>query len=470
MKKMYLTLALMLMGALSLTAQVNVTFQVDMNTQMNVDTVSFAGNFQAAAGGVMDWNPGEFLLTDGDNDGVYDTTITLPAGTYQYKFLNGPAWGTDESVPGACANSGNREFTVSTNDTTLGVVCFGTCTDCPLAPPDTVNVILEVDMSNVPVSTDTAYVAGNFQGAAVGEGWNDWTPDVSYMLDSDNDSVYTISFRLPEGTYAYKFLNAAGWGNDEGIPAACNVGGNREMVISSDTVIRYCYGTCDAVCVPPLPPINVTFRVDMSTEFPSADGIFIAGTFQTPNWVKNTDKMTQDPVNTDIYSYTVSLVPGEYAYKYFNGDYLNSSDPNNSDIYAEDADFLMAGCGVDNGIGGSNRLLDIQGMLADTVLPVYQWNSCMTTNVSIEQDLNSVRGFSIEPNPFEGFTMVRFSNPQGAAYQVEVMNMAGQVVKRINSIRDNEFRLDATDLTSGMYLISLKNSAGERFTAKAVVR
>lgn len=464
-------MVVMLISALSLTAQVNVTLRVDMNAEANVaDTVSVAGSFQAAAGFPTDWTPGDAIMTDGDMDGVYEITFNLPSGSYEYKFVNAANWNGGENVPGACAQNNNRAMNIGANDTTFDVVCFGQCGPCPLAPPDTFSVILEVDMSNVAVATDTAYVAGSFQGSAVGQGWSDWTPDVSFMTDADDDSVYTIAFRLPEGTYGYKFLTAKGWGNDEGIPSACEVSGNRELALSSDTVIRRCFATCDEVCVPPLPPVSVTFQVDMSDEIPSADGVFIAGTIQDPNWQKNIDKMTVSPTNPDIQQFTVMLVPGEYAYKYFNGDYANSADPMNTDIYAEDADFVMMGCGVDNGIGGSNRLLDIKGLLQDTILPPYKYNTCDQVLVGIEDDLNGTRAFTISPNPFSGFTTVNFSNPNGLAYNVEVMNMNGQVVKRISDLRNDNFRLEAADLAKGMYLISLSNNAGERFTAKAIVK
>lgn len=461
MKKIYLAFAVLLFGALSMSAQVNVTMRVDMSTQMNVDTVSVAGSFQAAAGFPNDWTPGDTELADPDMDGVYEVTVSIPSGSYEYKFLNGTAWGTDEGVPGACAVNGNRGMTIGANDTTLDIVCFGQCGPCPVSQ-DTFTVILEVDMSNVAVPSDTASVAGDFQASVVGESWSNWTPGQISMLDADNDSVYTVSFRLLEGTYGYKFLRGGAWGTDEGVPSACEVSGNRELVLQSDTAIRYCFGTCDEVCVPPLPAVNVTFRVSMIDEIPSANGIFVAGDFQDPAWVKDTDQMTQDVNDPDVYSFTTMIVPGEYQFKYFNG---NAGDPD-----GETADFAAGGCGIANAVGGFNRLLAIEGLMQDTVLPIFKFNTCDEVTVGIEDDLNNGRAFTISPNPFSGFTNVSFSNPEGLSYTVEVMNMGGQIVQRINELRQDNFRLEANDLPAGMYLISLTNKAGERYTAKAIVK
>jgi alpha-amylase len=98
-------------GMFAFAQPYNVTFQVDMNTQSPIaDTVTVAGNFQAAVVGQTwtDWTPGITILDDANMDGVYELTVQLPAGTYEYKYVNGTAWGADEGVPAACAVNGNR--------------------------------------------------------------------------------------------------------------------------------------------------------------------------------------------------------------------------------------------------------------------------------------------------------------------------------------------------------------------------
>ena len=76
---------------------------------MSNETVSEAGVH--IAGSFQGWDPG---ATDVPyvGYGVHEVVIQLQQGTYEYKFINGDAWGMDESV-GDCGNGGNRVITVS---------------------------------------------------------------------------------------------------------------------------------------------------------------------------------------------------------------------------------------------------------------------------------------------------------------------------------------------------------------------
>jgi hypothetical protein len=79
------------------------------------------------AGGFQGWNPGATPMTS-MGYGIYEITISLAQGTYEYKYINGNDWGMDESV-GECGNGGNRVITVSANVTTEGP-CFNSCDLC----------------------------------------------------------------------------------------------------------------------------------------------------------------------------------------------------------------------------------------------------------------------------------------------------------------------------------------------------
>jgi hypothetical protein len=61
---------------------------------------------------------------------VYEAIYFVPAGTIDYKYVNGNASSNSETVPSACASSGsNRQIPVQ-NDTVLAVHCFASCEAC----------------------------------------------------------------------------------------------------------------------------------------------------------------------------------------------------------------------------------------------------------------------------------------------------------------------------------------------------
>lgn len=108
-------------------AMTEVTFEVDMsNEEISADGVHLTGDF-------LGWNPAGLLMTD-SGDGIYSGTVTLTKNTtYQYKFVNGNAWGGDENMTDTdCGAGSNREVTLTNEDEqTVGSgVCFGTCTVC----------------------------------------------------------------------------------------------------------------------------------------------------------------------------------------------------------------------------------------------------------------------------------------------------------------------------------------------------
>ena len=115
-------------------ATVNVTFQVDMGLVAagTFTTPEVNGTWNAWCGNC---NP----MTDADGDGVWEATIPLLSGSYEYKY-SADAWTIQEmNDPTASCTNGNATYTnrvlsVGTSDMTLPVVCWGSCDAC-LYPP-----------------------------------------------------------------------------------------------------------------------------------------------------------------------------------------------------------------------------------------------------------------------------------------------------------------------------------------------
>jgi len=140
MRKIYLVLAFAIAFATTAMAQnYNVYFAVDVTALASVsaDGVSIAGNFQAAAGMPADWTPANGAMEDADGNGVWQILVSLPAGTYDFKFINGNDWGDNEGQAGTAldatcsiddgAGNINRQITIS-SDTVVGPFIYDACT------------------------------------------------------------------------------------------------------------------------------------------------------------------------------------------------------------------------------------------------------------------------------------------------------------------------------------------------------
>lgn len=316
MKKLYLMVCAVLAGA-ALQSQVNVTFSVDMNQQtVNGAGVHLAGNFQNPATGITnpsysDWTPANITLTDANSDGIYETTLQLQPAKYEFKFLNGDAWGTDESVPQACqwgVDGNTNRYMFVTGDTTL-LVCFGSCAPCGQK-----TVRFRVDMSTQSaVSPNGVHVAGNFQNP-------NWQAGASPLIDPDGNNVWEGYYNVGTAdAVEFKYINGNAWDNpNENLTdQPCGLAnGNRSEVVNTDNVVLpiYCWNACESCVLPTV----VTFKVDMSNETVSPNGVYVAGAFQ--NWSPGQAGYQCTDTNGDnIYECTVAIAPGTYQYKFVNG-------------------------------------------------------------------------------------------------------------------------------------------------------
>ena len=333
MKQFFSLVAVALLGSAA-WGQTMVTLTVDMTNEMvSADGVHVAGNFQG-------WDPGATPMTD-NMDGTWSYSFSSDtAATYQYKFINGNAWGSDESIPGACAYDGNRQIMVdgAMGDVT-STVCYNSCAACGMT-----TVRFRVDMSNEDVSPFGVHVAGSFQG---------WDPAGTELMDPDGDMVYESiqHFDAADMTEVeFKFINGNTWADpNELIDGACgNESGNRVLMLDSENILlaadatggAYCFNSCSA-CVAPL---VVTFTADMSVvSSVSPEGVHLAGSFQ--GW---------DPAGTPLmdngdgtWSVSLEVPPGTHEFKFINSNAWDGNEEN------------MEGSGCNN---GGNRIATFDDM------------------------------------------------------------------------------------------------------------
>jgi hypothetical protein len=337
---------------------VAVTFQVNMaNEEVSDEGIHIAGAFQ-------NWDPSATQLLDVDADNIYTVVLSLdPNSTYEYKFVNGTSWDGAENVNADCAVNGNRSIATLSADTVLSVVCFTSCSACPiygctdatainyneLADTDDAScsyaegcidesalnydsgaivndgsceypiyITLQVDMTQQEVAADGIHLAGSFQG---------WDPAVTEMTDDDADNIYSITLTLNlNSTYEYKFINGTSWDGAENIDADCATDGNRSLTtIATDSVYApVCFTSCSAC--EEIVMYDVTLKVGMTNTEVSADGVHVAGSFQ--GWDPSATELS-DEDGDGIYEVTLSVEAGVYDYKFING---NSWDADNESV------------------------------------------------------------------------------------------------------------------------------------------
>lgn len=228
----------------SVAQNVSVTFKVDMREQtISPNGVHIAGTFQALAGYGTDWNPASTPMTDLDGDTVYEVTVMIPPGTYEYKFVNDNSWNGGEDPPAECTvgDYHNRQVIVGNSDVNLIPVLFNSCNG---------GLIFSVDMNDQQLSPDGVHVMGTFQTSA---GYaSDWDPVALAMQDLNHDGIYNINVPVLPGQYEYLYVNGNSNADAEHPPVECAVINNEgdtvrttSIGINNDTLPVYRFSSCE---------------------------------------------------------------------------------------------------------------------------------------------------------------------------------------------------------------------------------
>ncbi len=390
MRKIYALATAMMVSAFGF-AQTNVTFRVNMNNQtVSANGVHVAGNFDNNGSSGTAWSPSAYPMTDADNDGIYEATIALNEGMYEFKFINDNDWAGGENVPLAAqvggGNSNRWAYVAGTNDT-VGAICFNEVVNCGMT-----GVVLQVNMATQTVGQFGVAAPGSYQA---------WDPGTAAMHNPDGSNIYKRIVEVATGTtMQYKFVNGDSWADVvETVPSTCGVddgngGYNREITASADTLVKaFCFGSCDECATS-----DVTFTVDMSNEA-SIDpaGVFVAGTF---NGWSDTDVLIDNGNGT--WSVTLPLQPQTHNYKFKNG-------PN----------------GWEGGFSG-DRVINVTSNdtavkycfnTLDTACPTWPDSSMVTFRVDVAAVASQV---SADPDSGGVYVMGGFTNPtwQGGALQL----------------------------------------------------
>ena len=288
---------------------------------------------------------------------------------------------------------------------------------------------------NITVAADGMYIAGAMNG---------WSGEA---MSDNGDGSWSITKSLEAATYEFKFQNGLdGW-------EELDCGGNRsvEVVLGAPIAYQGCFAQCADVCAIDPDPADVTFQVDASQIAVSSDGMFLIGSFTEPAWQLGAIAMNDDD-GDNIWTATVNIDgPAAFQYKFNNG--LTVSIDSLPDYSGEEnADFIAGGCGVNNGVGGSNRLHERSGV-AET-LDVVCFNECSDCEGSDASVYDATVAFGLFPNP--ATDRVVLTGAQGNA-DVFVLDVQGREVMSLNNAGLNgRFELNVAGLEAGAYTVVIR--------------
>lgn len=172
-----------------------ITFQVDMSLSgATFTTPEINGTFN-------NWCGGCAPMLDADGNNIWELSISLSPGTYEYKFAYDTWSGQEELTEGTpCTVSAggftNRLLTVTENDT-LPAVCWGSCAACidfvshleeneMLVYPNPANTTLHLQGMNTAIQSA---VCTNITGQAVVLPVNQGEVNIQNL----NSGIYTLS-------------------------------------------------------------------------------------------------------------------------------------------------------------------------------------------------------------------------------------------------------------------------------------
>jgi len=305
----------------------------------------------------------------------------------------------------------------------LGIFAFGQFT-----------VTFNVDMTDATdfnPATDSVFMAGTFTDHV----WAQPGSDLTLMMSpvEVGSSIYTLTTTVDSGEVQYKFFrvfNGPSWDNGEwtGDP-------NRKVyVVSADNVFNNVWANM---------PFSVTFKVDMTNADPfdpETDAVYIAGDLAN-GWAQpgTISAYVLAPENeTMVYSITLSLYPGDYAYKYFR---------------------VIDGVpSWENGewTGDPNRAVTV-----DTTMTVEGvWGTTGIFNIPNEFTYN------MYPNPASDFIYLAKT---ADVNRIDVYDVTGKMVRTAVLNGTQDFSMNVSDLNNGMYIINVTNDKGVQ-TSKFVKR
>jgi hypothetical protein len=187
----------------------------------------------------------------------------------------------------------------------------------------------------------------------------------------------------------------------------------------------------------------IRFVVDMTLETVSANGVHVAGNFQS-----------NDPATHRMYSFKNNkyeiisyMVPGNYTYKFYNGNTVSNSET------------VPAGCSS----SGDRTINQTNDIFLNSVC----YSSCSNCYPStiVETKTSDLKIF---PNPMSLSTMIQFGDHENI-HHLSVTDITGRLVFYKSSVLNSSYLLSNNGLHKGVYIIKVETKSGKKISSKLIV-
>lgn len=411
-----------------------VTFRLNMRGYSGFTTPEVNGTFN-------NWCGNCNAMSDANADGIWETTLSLAAGNYEYKF-SFDSWTGQENLSdaGTCTITNgtfsNRTLTVN-SDVVLDVVCWGLCGDC------------------------------------LNESPNSWTMNWSEEFEGS---------QLNTNTWSYELGNS-GWGNNE-LQNYTNSASNSEVSNGSLKITALNNnGNYSSARIISNNKKEIQFgKIEARIKIPIGQGIWpafwmLGANYETVNWPQcgeidimehvNNESLTNGTMhwyNGTGHSYEGSSVPMVEQDFHVYGiiwdeikvqflldsvpyyEFVYANYPNAEPIFTKPFFFLL-----NVAVGGNWPGNPDGSTVFPAVMEVDYIRSYVYDAVGIETSERTL--LTAFPNPFSEEIQLSNTIPS-AMWNYEVYSLTGQLLYA-GALATNERRIETKEWKSGMYVVHL---------------
>jgi beta-glucanase (GH16 family) len=399
-------------------------------------------------------------MTDSNADGIWETTISLNAGSYEYKF-SFDSWTGEEdlSAAGSCAITtgtfSNRTLAVQ-SDMVLNVACWGLCNDCLPENADTWSMVWSDEFDG---SALNEQVWSYNIGTGIG-GWGN--NELQYYTNNPNNiEVSNGSLKI---TARQENFNGSNYTSSR---------------IITNNLMEFKYG-----------------KIESRIKVPIGQGLWpafwmLGANFETASWPQcgeidimehiNNESVTNGTVhwnNNSGHSYKGSAVPFDendfhvYAaiwdstnvtfeldgHSYFRFPFLES---NNTEAIFRKEFFLLLNVAVGgNWPGNPDGSATFPASMEVDYIRIYNNDA---TGISEDIEIPSTY---IYPNPFDD--QITISNLlDETTWDVRITNCLGQIVAQ-QKVTSSNSSIDSKNWNAGIYFVNLVSRENEQINLKVI--